>query len=102
VLACEPPALLEFTWGEDTIRFEVAPAGAGCTLTLLDTIAERGKAARDGAGWHVCLDRLEHDLDGTSPEWTPAERWRIVHGGYVERFGPAAATIGPPQGSGVT
>jgi len=26
---------------------------------LLDTIDELGKAARDGAGWHACLDVLQ-------------------------------------------
>ena len=31
-------------------------------LTLYDTLDERGKAARDGAGWHVCLDELEAAL----------------------------------------
>ena len=28
VLACEPPSLLEFRWGTDVIRLEVAPRGA--------------------------------------------------------------------------
>ena len=27
-----------------------------------DTIDDLGKAARDGAGWHVCLEALEHAL----------------------------------------
>src|SRR5215472_3756893 len=66
VLAAEPPHLLEFSWGPDTIRLELAATGGGCTLTLTDTIGEVGKAARDAAGWHVCLDRLEAALDGKS------------------------------------
>jgi hypothetical protein len=64
---------------------------------MTDTFAERGKAARDGAGWHECLARLAADLDGrTPPEW--AATWRAVHPGYVEKLGPEAATIGPPEG----
>jgi len=96
VLAVEPPRLLEFRWGSDAIRFEVEPDGDGCTLTLTDTIDELGKAARDGAGWHTCLDLLEHHLDGSDPEWSSSERWGQVHPGYVEAFGPEAAKIGPP------
>ena len=97
VLAYVPPSLLEFRWGPDLIRLEVEPAAGGSTLTLLDTIGELGKAARDSAGWHVCLDNLGADLDGQPP--APAgDRWLAVHSGYVESFGPEAATMGPPPG----
>ncbi|MCW2968064.1 MAG: hypothetical protein JWM71_1836 [Solirubrobacteraceae bacterium] len=99
VLAFEPPTLMELRWGTDVLRLEVAPDGAGTTLTLLDTFGELGKAARDGAGWHVCLDRLEHDLDATTPSWSVSERWREIHPSYVEDLGPEAATIGPPEGA---
>ena len=99
VLAFEPPALLEFSWGTDVIRLEVAPDGDGTRLTLLDTFTELGKAARDGAGWHTCLDQLQHHLDGTTASWTHSERWRQVHPSYVQRLGPEAATIGPPAGA---
>lgn len=100
VLACDSPSLLEFRWGTDTIRLEISPAPDGCTLTLIDTIDELGKAARDGAGWHACLDLLEADLEGARPDWDSTTRWREVHAGYVARFGAAAATIGPPESAG--
>ncbi len=96
VLACEPPSVIEFRWGTDTIRLEVMPEGQGCVLTLLDTFDEQGKAARDAAGWHDCLDGLEMHLAGTA-SWKPGEGWHAVHGRYVERFGPKGATIGPPR-----
>jgi uncharacterized protein YndB with AHSA1/START domain len=96
VIACEPPRLLEFTWGTDTLRFELAPDAAGCTLVLSDTFAELGKAARDAAGWHACLDLLEQSLAGATAPWSSGERWAQVHPGYVAALGPAAATIGPP------
>ena len=99
VLAVEPQSLLEFRWGTDVIRLEMEPDGDGTRLTLLDTIDELGKAARDAAGWHVCLDHLEHHLDGTTPDWTGSDRWRAIHPGYVEQLGPEAATIGPPEGA---
>jgi uncharacterized protein YndB with AHSA1/START domain len=102
VLACEPPSLLEFRWGTDVIRFEIVPKAepaTGCTFRLSDVFGELGKAARDAAGWHTCLDFLAHQLTGTAAPWTTGQRWSEVHPGYVERFGPAAATLGPPEGS---
>jgi hypothetical protein len=57
-----------------------------------------GKAARDGAGWHVCLDQLERDLAGTARIADERSRWTEVHARYVDALGPEAATIGPPEG----
>jgi uncharacterized protein YndB with AHSA1/START domain len=96
VLVVEPPTALEFTWGTDRLRFSIEPDQHGCVLTLTDTIDEVGKAARDSAGWHVCLDKLEHALDGTEPSWDDGERWKELNPHYAETFGPQAATIGPP------
>ncbi len=62
------------------------------------TFPEHGKAARDAAGWHVCLEQLTALCDGSELPWSsqPPERWRVVHRGYVERLGPEASVIGPP------
>jgi uncharacterized protein YndB with AHSA1/START domain len=97
VLAVDPPSLLEFQWGPDTIRLEIAPEGDGSTLTLLDTFDEHGKAARDAAGWHACLDALEAHLAGDPSSRDAQERWSEIHPGYVEAFGPEASSIGPPE-----
>ena len=96
MIAFEPPSLLEFRWGTDTLRFELEESGVNTILVLTDTFDEVGKAARDAAGWHACLDVLEHELAGTTAPWTPTERWSDVHDGYVESFGSEASTIGPP------
>ncbi len=99
MLVFDPPRRLEFTWGPDRLRIELRPDGAGTVLTLTDTFADLGQAARDAAGWHECLARLGAGLAGTPPPgW--GETWRQVHPRYVERLGPAAATIGPPPGHG--
>jgi uncharacterized protein YndB with AHSA1/START domain len=98
VLAVDPPSLLEFSWGTDTIRLEIAPEAGGSTLTLLDTFDEYGKAARDAAGWHTCLDALEAHLGGDASPRDAHARWSEVHPSYVEAFGPEASSIGPPQG----
>ncbi|HWF15384.1 MAG TPA: SRPBCC family protein [Acidimicrobiales bacterium] len=94
MLAFEPPSLLELRWSDDVLRFELEAAGTGSVLSLIVTFPEHGKAARDGAGWHVCLERLAAESDGTTP---PADdRWRVVHARYVGALGPEASTIGPP------
>ena len=98
VLAYQPPTLVEFRWGTDEIRLEIRPDGDGTLLTLLDTFDEQGKAARDAAGWHVCLDALESSLAGRKS----TSEWTAVHPRYVAEFGPEAATIGPPAESPAT
>jgi len=90
----DPPSVMELLWADDVLRFELTPEGANSLLVLTVTFPEYGKAARDGAGWHLCLDRLASVLDGVAP---PQESWRAVHRGYVERLGPEASAIGPPD-----
>ena len=93
----DPPSVMEFTWGADLLRIELQTDGAEPLLTLTDTFDDLGKAARDAAGWHECLDRLVDDLDATEPPaW--GDRWRQMHPVYTGRLGPDASTIGPPPG----
>ena len=101
VIAVEEHRLLELRWGTDRLRIELEADGDTTILTLRDTFTELGKAARDAAGWHECLDNLGADLDG-EPAAAPGSVWKEVHPKYVDAFGPAAATIGPPEGHSVT
>jgi uncharacterized protein YndB with AHSA1/START domain len=98
MVAFEPPSLMELRWGPDIVRLELRPTATGTELTLLDTLDERGKAARDGAGWHACLDSLEAALSGDPDARERMGVWREVTPHYVESFGPEAATIGAPEG----
>ncbi len=98
MLVYDPPHVLEFTWGGDTLRLELEPEAAGTRLTLLDTLDELGKAARDAVGWHGCLDALALHLAGRESRSALTTGWREVQAGYVERFGPEASRIGPPEG----
>ncbi|MGH7477249.1 MAG: SRPBCC family protein [Longimicrobiales bacterium] len=105
MIACEPPRLLEFTWGftaegdaqPEHCRFELSPEGRGCRLTFTTTYDQVGKSARDAAGWHVCFDLLEAELAGEPRSGSSPERWKPLNRRYAERFGPEAATIGPPD-----
>jgi uncharacterized protein YndB with AHSA1/START domain len=90
-----PQSAMELAWDDDeTLRLELTPSPSGCTLTLINRFDELGKAARDAAGWHACLDALEASLTGAPTDTTAT--WSDVHPTYVAKFGPEAATIGPP------
>ncbi|MEU0549991.1 SRPBCC family protein [Micromonospora sp. NPDC005979] len=60
----EPPHLLEYTWGEDLLRWELTPSGDGTRLTLRHTVADPGALPMVAAGWHLCLDVADRLLDG--------------------------------------
>jgi uncharacterized protein YndB with AHSA1/START domain len=98
MLAYEPESFMELRWGSDIVRLELRTVADGTELTLLDILEARGKAARDGAGWHVCLDALEASLHGEPEPRGQMSVWKQVHPHYVESFGAEAATIGPPEG----
>jgi uncharacterized protein YndB with AHSA1/START domain len=87
VLEVDEPNVLEFTWGEETLRFELAPEGDGTRLVLIDELPA-GAAARNAAGWDVCLDRLL----GVEVE---DDAWRPRFKAYVAAFEP---TLGPQEG----
>jgi uncharacterized protein YndB with AHSA1/START domain len=103
MLAFVPPCLMEFRWADDVLRFELEPCGDGAEETILRlgvTFPEHGKAARDAAGWDVCLEQLLAACDGTAPSRDATARWRVLHPAYVDRFGPEASTVGPPSVQG--
>jgi uncharacterized protein YndB with AHSA1/START domain len=98
MIVYEPPSVLELRWGPDVLRLELRPTTTGTELTLLDTLDEQGRAVRDGTGWHLCLDGLAAHLRGEPAARDALGTWRDLQPRYVERFGPEAATIGPPEG----
>jgi len=60
----ERPHLLEYTWGEDLLRWELEPIATGTRLTLRHTTGDRTWIAKVSAGWHICLDVLDRALAG--------------------------------------
>ncbi|CAN5474143.1 hypothetical protein BH10ACT1_BH10ACT1_39850 [soil metagenome] len=96
VLEVDPPRLLAFRWGDDVLRAELTPTDAGCLLVFTDTMADEGTAARDAAGWHVCLDQLEAHTDGrpaVAPGTGPTTGWQAHFDRYAATFGPAASAV---------
>jgi uncharacterized protein YndB with AHSA1/START domain len=97
MLAFDPPSLLELSWGGDRVRFELRPDGDGTALALIVEMQEFGKLARDGAGWHVCLEALASEIAGKDAAPYSPDHWRELFTDYGVRLGPEAATLGPPQ-----
>ncbi len=64
VLRADPPTLLEYSWGSDQLRWQLAGTDAGTRLTLRQRVGDRDDLARAAAGWHLCVEVLEHLLAG--------------------------------------
>ena len=65
VTAVQPPTLLEYTWGEDRLRWELVQTPTGTRLTLRHTLADQDFVPKVAAGWHLCLLVAERLLDGS-------------------------------------
>jgi uncharacterized protein YndB with AHSA1/START domain len=92
----DPPRRFAFTWGEDHLHFALDPSDDDAATILRFTVEldTRDKAARDAAGWHVCLDALERQLDGAEIERPyPPGDWRTLYEDYQRRGLPADAPI---------
>jgi uncharacterized protein YndB with AHSA1/START domain len=87
LLEYDPPRAFAFLWGEDTLRFELAPEGDGTRLVFTHSFAhEPGKEARDAAGWEACFEALDALLEGTTKRPGDAG-WGGYYERYVEQFG---------------
>lgn len=65
ILNVQPPYILQFSWAEDNVRFELSVIDGGTQLVFCEEITQvTAHTARDIAGWHVCLEVIEAILDG--------------------------------------
>ncbi|WP_103110827.1 SRPBCC family protein [Brevibacillus reuszeri] len=75
ITALETCSVLEYTWGEDLVHFELYPEAEGCLLVLKEYITKlTSHTPRDLAGWHVCLDVIaalldEREIPSRQEEW---------------------------------
>src|SRR5262245_10156645 len=63
ITRADAPRLLEYEWGGFDLRWQLEPVGRGTHLTLSANI-DRRYVAMGAAGWHICLDVLDHFLGG--------------------------------------
>jgi uncharacterized protein YndB with AHSA1/START domain len=94
VRRAEPPALLEYSWGSDLLRWELTATDSGTRLTLRHTVQDRDSVPRAAAGWHLCLVVLEHLLDGQPVEPVRGRDalrygWQELHDAYAAKLGIA-------------
>lgn len=95
IARAEAPKLLEYSWGGGNIRWELEPAGGGTRLTLWHNI-DRRFISMGAAGWHICLDVLDHVLGGNpigrivGPEAMKFGGWQRLNAEYAEQFGVEA------------
>ena len=97
VTRAEAPRLLEYDWGQQHLRWELEAVGAGTRLTLWHNI-DRRFIAMGAAGWHICLDVLDHLIAGNplgrmvGPDAMKFGDWQRLHVEYAKQFG-----ITPPN-----
>lgn len=98
VLVIDPPRRLVYTWGGDELHFTLEPVGAHrCSLVLINVLSDQQAAARNAAGWSVCLAELDKHLTGSEtadgPHSHTALEWRPLYDDYVAAGMPAGAAI---------
>src|SRR5215467_3871176 len=91
VTRADAPSLLEYNWGGFDMRWRLEATGLCTRLTLWTTI-DRRFISWSAAGWHMCLDVLDHLLSGT-----PIGRivggeamkfgWQRLNAEYARQFG---------------
>ena len=90
VLEFDEPRILAFEWGDEVLRFELTEVDGGTRLVFTDQL-DATFAARNAAGWDVCLELL----DGRT---APEDLWTARFDRYVEAFEPAIGPqVGPPE-----
>ncbi|MFF0780081.1 SRPBCC family protein [Streptomyces sp. NPDC003720] len=97
VLAADPPRHLSFEWGGDELRFGLEAEDVRRTrLTLTDVLADDKAAARNAAGWEVCLAALDARARGEHPDGPHAgagAAWREFYDAYVAAGAPSGAPV---------
>lgn len=100
VLVYEPPRQLAFTWESDELHFTLEPVGEGhCRLTLINVLSDRSAAARNAAGWSVCLAELDKTIagqPGDGPHSPTAVPWQPLYQAHIAAGLPSGAPIPTP------
>ena len=88
VLELDPPRRVRVPVGRRTLlRLELAPEGDGTPADAHPAARSADEAARNAAGWHVCLDKL----GGEDSDWEP------LYEEYQRRGLPDRVRRSPPS-----
>ena len=100
VTRADAPRIIEYTWGDFDMRWELQAFAGGTRLTLWTNIGRRF-IAMGAAGWHICFDVLDHLLSGTplgrmvGPDAIKFGGWQRLNAEYAKQF--AIEMTGPPS-----
>ena len=92
IMRAEAPHFLEYMWGANPMRWELEPIPGGTRLTL-STAINRNFISMGAAGWHVCLDVLDHLLAGdpigrlVGTDTMKFSGWQRLTNEYAQTFG---------------
>jgi uncharacterized protein YndB with AHSA1/START domain len=92
VTRADAPKALEYNWGGFDMRWQLEPVGVGTRLTLWTNI-DRRYISMGAAGWHICLDVLDHLLGGAAigrivgPDAMKFGGWQRLNAEYAKQFG---------------
>jgi uncharacterized protein YndB with AHSA1/START domain len=92
VTRADAPKVLEYNWGAQfMIRWELEALGSGTRLTLWHNI-DRRFISMGAAGWHICLDVLDHLLSRTPIGRIVGSEamkfgWQRLNTEYAKQFG---------------
>ena len=73
----------------------LTPDGDGCKLVFSETLDNPAQAARNAAGWELCLESMETILSAGTLAKFGWEVWRGKFRRYVKKFEPE---FGPQEG----
>jgi uncharacterized protein YndB with AHSA1/START domain len=92
ILIVRAPHELQYEWGGKLLRWQLEETARGTKLTLWHNI-DRKFIAMGAAGWHLCLDVLDRDLQGrplgriVGIDALKHQGWQDLHDKYSEAFG---------------
>ncbi|WP_326718640.1 SRPBCC family protein [Streptomyces sp. NBC_00243] len=97
VIAVDAPRHLSFEWGGDELHFDLEALDEKRTrFTLTNVLEAENTAARNGAGWEVCLGALDAHARGeehAGPHAGSAAPWQEIYRRYIEAGIPSGAPV---------
>lgn len=91
VKRAEAPKLLQYSWGDSDLRWQLEPLGKGTRLTLWHNI-DRRFISWGAAGWHICFDVLDRFLGGepigrmVGTQTMKFDGWQRLQAEYAKQF----------------
>ncbi|MFF4504388.1 SRPBCC family protein [Streptomyces sp. NPDC001401] len=97
VIAVDEPRHLSFEWGGDELHFDLEELDDKRTrFTLTNVLQAADTAARNGAGWEVCLAALDAKARGERSEGPHAGAeapWKEIYQAYIDAGIPSGAPV---------